>query len=210
MNARIVQRQQWAQRIQSAWRKSLESVLDCGRLLVEAKATLARGEFLAMIKADLPFQRQTAFRLMAVASDKRLSNVAHGQHLPTSWRTLYELTKLDDTSFLRLLSAGAIRPDMERGDVAGFLKKTQRAAREREAAERILALPDQRYGVMAAPLRPLRGPPARWRRARVGAVPDGVKKAGCWKTRLLLSRRSPILALTSILPPRRWVSEKGR
>jgi hypothetical protein len=49
-----------------------------------------------MCERELPFSRQTAFRLMSIAGGSRLTNVAHGQHLPPSWRTLYELTKLDD------------------------------------------------------------------------------------------------------------------
>jgi hypothetical protein len=34
-----------------------------------------------MVENDLPFKRSTAFRLMAVAGDGRLTDVAHAQHL---------------------------------------------------------------------------------------------------------------------------------
>ena len=44
-----------------------------------------------MIAKSLPFSRQTAFRLMAISGHSTLLDVAHGQHLPPSWRTLYEL-----------------------------------------------------------------------------------------------------------------------
>jgi hypothetical protein len=36
---------------------------------------------------------------MKIARDQRLSDVAHGPLLPPSWRTLYELTKLDDAQY---------------------------------------------------------------------------------------------------------------
>ena len=73
------------------WQDSLMAILDIGRLLSEAKAALPHGQFGPMIAKSLPFGRQTAFRLMAISEHSTLSNVAHGQHLPPSWRTLYEL-----------------------------------------------------------------------------------------------------------------------
>ena len=58
-------------------------------------------------------------RLMAIAADARIADVTHVQHLPASWRTLYDLTRLDDgtwamamerISVLRAISAiSAIR-----------------------------------------------------------------------------------------------------
>ena len=34
-----------------------------------------------------------------IAKDERVSNRNHGSDLPSSWRTLYELTKLDDETW---------------------------------------------------------------------------------------------------------------
>jgi N6-adenosine-specific RNA methylase IME4 len=47
-----------------------------------------------------------------------LVNVAHWATFPPSWRTLYELTKLDDERFYAKLAAGEIWPEMQRKDVA--------------------------------------------------------------------------------------------
>lgn len=69
-----------------------------------------------MIEHDLPFTASKAQRLMKIASDPRLSKAAHGLHLPDSWRTLCELTKLDEETFDRAVSAGAIHPEMTRKD----------------------------------------------------------------------------------------------
>ena len=55
-----------------------------------------------MVESDLPFGPSPAQRLMKVmkvSSDARLTNAAHGQHLPGSWRTIYEITKLSDDEF---------------------------------------------------------------------------------------------------------------
>jgi hypothetical protein len=55
---------------------------------------------------------------MQIAGDKRLTNVSPGKHLPPSWTTLYELTKLDDDTLERKLRDGTIYPGMRRKDVA--------------------------------------------------------------------------------------------
>src|SRR3974390_2443080 len=68
-------------------------------LLEAAKAELKHGEWKIMVKDELPFSRETAHRLIVVAQDQKLRNVAHAQHLPAHWFTLYELTKLTDEQF---------------------------------------------------------------------------------------------------------------
>ena len=70
-------------------------------LLLAAKADpkMQHGEGGTMVESDLPFNRHTAHKLMRIAGDKRLTNVSQGKHLPPSWATLYELTKLDDATF---------------------------------------------------------------------------------------------------------------
>lgn len=107
----------WALRISARWRASIESIIETGQLLHDAKAALGHGEFEAMIARELPFSASTARRLMSIAEDKRLSNRAHAHVLPASWYTLYELTKLSDEEFDRALEQKIIRPDMERKEV---------------------------------------------------------------------------------------------
>jgi hypothetical protein len=97
----IAERTDWAARISAAWQHSVDSIIETGRLLLAAKAdpAMQHGEWGTMVESDLPFNRHTAHKLMQIASDKRLTNVSHGKHLPPSWTTLYELTKLDDETF---------------------------------------------------------------------------------------------------------------
>src|SRR3990172_2357705 len=92
--ALITDRAGWALRIGAAWGSVLENVLATGRTLIEAKAALSHGEFLKMIEADLPFKARAAQMLMKIAADPRLSKAQHLAHLPPSWGTLYELTKV--------------------------------------------------------------------------------------------------------------------
>jgi N6-adenosine-specific RNA methylase IME4 len=120
----------WAQRITAAWRSTITGILEAGRLIAEAKAALPHGEFLAMLKGELPFKPSTAARLMKIAADTRLSNVAHGPLLPSHWRTLYELTKLPDEALAAKIADGSIHPDMQRRDVSRESRLIMRAKDE--------------------------------------------------------------------------------
>jgi phage N-6-adenine-methyltransferase len=108
---------QWAERITAAWNKSREAIFEVGQLLLAAKDELPHGSFEDMVESKLPFGSRTARRLMSIARDVRLSDRTHGSVLPTSWRTLYELTKLSDETFEAGINRGIIRPDMERKDL---------------------------------------------------------------------------------------------
>lgn len=59
----------YAAKINAAWQKSLEGILEAGRELIAAKADpdLPHGEFEAMIGSDLLFGASTAQRLMKIA-----------------------------------------------------------------------------------------------------------------------------------------------
>lgn len=118
----------WAADIADAWTSARDSVVQVGRRLIEAKAALPHGAFKAMVQMDLPFSRMTAYRLMAVAEDGRINGVTHGLHLPASWRMLYELSRLDDGTFYRLLEAGEISPDMTRQDAVRLRRAANKAA----------------------------------------------------------------------------------
>lgn len=130
------ERTQWAARISAAWQQSVTSIIETGRLLTEAKAALDHGEWLPMVQSDLPFQRNTAQRLMKIAADSRLANRAHVPLLPPSWGTLYELTKLDDDTFDQKVRDGTINPEMQRKDVK---RKLAGAARRGDKVSAITA-----------------------------------------------------------------------
>jgi len=131
-------RTQWVERIGGVWDVSAQEAigawLQIGRDLIAAKDDLEHGEFLAMIEQDLPFGKRSAQMLMKIASDQRIShtnrNTNHGALLPASWRTLYELTRLEDAEFDQLIADGVIRPDMERKEVNKVRRQAAVAADE--------------------------------------------------------------------------------
>ena len=124
-------RSSWAGRVADAWNRGRAAIVETGRILMEAKASLPHGEFEAMVETDLPFGTRTAQCLMAIGRDQRITNAKHVALLPPSWGTLYELTRLNDETFKQAVDAGEITADMERGDVA---RLRRRAAADRAAS----------------------------------------------------------------------------
>lgn len=104
-------------RIATVWGKQVESIIETGRALIDAKEELEHGSFEAMVQSKLPFNKNTAHRLRTIAEHNILSKVAHGPLLPPSWRTLYELTKLPNDILIAGLKDGSIHPKLERKDV---------------------------------------------------------------------------------------------
>jgi hypothetical protein len=117
-------RQEYEQLIAAAWQKAVDSILETGRLLMQAKDEL-RGEFFKMFSNEgpLPFGQRTAQMLMAVAANPVLANPNHGSLLPPCWRTLYELSRLPVRELEQMLASGQIRPDLERHDVDLMVKE---------------------------------------------------------------------------------------
>ena len=111
----------WSRLICAAWQNSTTAIIETGRLLVEAKDSLEHGQWLEMVRAELPFAERTAQRLMAIASNPVIANAAHVSLLPASWGTLYELTKLPRVELEAKISDGSINPRLERRDVAALL-----------------------------------------------------------------------------------------
>ena len=111
----------YAQRITNCQRKSVESIIECGRLLIAAKDELKHGEFLKMINANLPFKRSSAQAFMKIANDKRVTKSQHAGCLPVHWSTLVKLTQLPDAAFEARIADGTIHPGLERRPAAEMI-----------------------------------------------------------------------------------------
>jgi hypothetical protein len=59
--------------------------------------------------------------LMAIARHPIISNRNHGNDLPPSWRTLYELSRVPEKKLLAKIADGTINPKIERKDVVALL-----------------------------------------------------------------------------------------
>ena len=110
------------------------------------------GTFISMIRSDdaLPFNERTAQRLMKIAEHPVLTNTTHESHLPTSWTTLYELSKASPALLEAKISTGTITPRLERSQVArkifGKIPKTAQHTLDRVKQLRGGAATDTRAG----------------------------------------------------------------
>lgn len=106
-----------ADRIAAAWGKQVESIIETGRGLIEAKEDpeMEHGSFEAMLQSKLPFDPSTARRLMRIARNSVLSKQGNCPVLPPHVRTLDELAKLPADVLIAKLKDGTINPKMDRG-----------------------------------------------------------------------------------------------
>jgi hypothetical protein len=122
--------ERWANRIREAHSKTVESIIETGRLLIEAKADCDHGEWGEITGETtgnplLPFSFTVARRYMIIAKHPFLSNRAHAHDLPSSWDTLYQLSQLPTVDLEAELEAGRIHPDMTRADAVALRKPEQ-------------------------------------------------------------------------------------
>jgi hypothetical protein len=113
-------RTQWAARICAVHHQTVKGVIELGKTLIAAKEVLMHGDFVAMVRTDLPFGPRTAQMLMKIAAHP-ISNAKHVSLLPASWGTVYELTKLPKKALSEALSDGSIHPQMTRGQATKLL-----------------------------------------------------------------------------------------
>lgn len=114
----------WAPRISAQLRRSVESIIEAGRLLIEAKAACEHGEFLRLfndhsnpVDGCLPFGRRTGHMLREIAGCTVLSNGKHISNLPTSWGALYDLSRIPEQDLIDAIESGRVTPELKRSDV---------------------------------------------------------------------------------------------
>lgn len=124
--------EQWADRICAQLGKSVEAIIEVGRLLVKAKADLEHGEWLRMFESNfVPFGIRSAQMLMAIAEHSALTNTKHVSYLPPSWGSLYLLTKVEPKRLTAAFRDGTITCDMPRKAVAALLPPRKKSATRR-------------------------------------------------------------------------------
>lgn len=112
----------WEGRIRPHLGKAVEHIVAAGREFIEAKASVQHGEFGRLIEM-LGMGDRTVQMFMAVAGHAVLANPNHGSLLPPSWRTLYELSRLEPPALEAAIEAGQVRRDMERKDAVRLVAR---------------------------------------------------------------------------------------
>lgn len=109
--------QSFSDKISASWRQATDSILETGRLLVEAENQLSELEFLNLIET-LPFTQSTAIKLITIGQTSHLE--AYKTHLPPHWTTIYELALMPEEQLKDEIETGHINPSTERQSVVAI------------------------------------------------------------------------------------------
>lgn len=105
--------QEAASHVSEAWQNAVDSIVETGRRLIEAKERVGHGNWLPTVEL-LPFGEQTARKLMQITRHPDIANRAHVRDLPPSWGTLHVLSQLPPGEIPKRIEAGEITPELER------------------------------------------------------------------------------------------------
>jgi len=122
-------------RFRNALKKSVEGIIEAGRVLIEAKNELEHGQFIDWVVRELrfgtrkdgsrPADLRKAQILMFLARNEVISNANHWYAFPPSWRTLWELTQIRPKQrLLELIANGTINSGMTREEAVALRHKT--------------------------------------------------------------------------------------
>lgn len=100
---------EWRARIETAWSRSVESVIEVGRMVKQAKEQL--GVSYTLLETELPFSSTVAAFLIKIAENPVLSNPAYFARLPNGYNTLYHLTSVDEKQLVQQIENGEITPN---------------------------------------------------------------------------------------------------
>jgi len=132
-------------RFRNALKKSVEGIIEAGRVLIEAKSELEHGQFINWVVCDLrfgtrrdgsrPADLRKAEMLMFLARNEVISNSCHWHDFPPSIRTLWELTQIRPKQrLLELIASGAVNSAMTREEAVALRHRT---SQERSQAPKL-------------------------------------------------------------------------
>jgi hypothetical protein len=110
------------QRFHSALAKSVEGIIEAGRVLLEGKAELEHGQFLKWVEDDLGISARTSQYLMLIARNPVISNTKNFSHLPPCSKSLYELCQIPKQRLTDLLADGKINPGQTIEEIVSIRK----------------------------------------------------------------------------------------
>ena len=133
LEGRVMRPDEWtpdqaAAWVTEAWQGAVESIVETGRRLAEAKIRVGHGNWLPTV-AQLPFNERTAQKLMEIARHQDISNASNWTHLPASWTTLHALAQLPVGEIPRRIESQEITAELD-GPAAQQMAAVYNAARQ--------------------------------------------------------------------------------
>jgi hypothetical protein len=130
--------EEWRDYISEPWQSAVESIVETGRRLIEAKENIGHGGWVKIFEDKKLFSAKTAQRLMAIAQHPILANGAHVYHLPPSWGTLYELSRIPEQALLTWIQDGKVHSELTRSEAEALLQQEKEHAEKMETLRQII------------------------------------------------------------------------
>ena len=124
----------WVAWVREPLGKAVENIIQYGQRLSVFRNQFPHGDWEAALKEQLHLSKSTVAALIRIAEHPVLSNVEHVLHLPPSWGTLRELSKLRQATLKEKIESGEINSSMERSHAVKLVREEARAE-EAEAEE---------------------------------------------------------------------------
>lgn len=118
--------QEAAEYVSESWRGAVESIIETGRRLIEAKKRIGHGKWLAAVEL-MPFGEDSAQLLMRVGGHPVLSNTDYSRYLPSSWRTLAALAQLPAEEVTALIDDGRITSELTQSEAKTLVSASKGA-----------------------------------------------------------------------------------
>jgi hypothetical protein len=121
--------EEWAEAIRSDLTAGAAHYISAGRKLLEAKKELKKhgGSFINLVEVKLGWNLDTAEKWIAIAQNPVLADSATLRTLPTSWTTLYALSRLPKEVLERCIKNGTIHPQLTCKAATALAKKPRRS-----------------------------------------------------------------------------------
>ncbi len=103
----------YTERIQISWHKTVDSILQTGRLCAEANSSLSPSQKKQLF-ARLPFGESTFSKLAKIGVQSRLQEDPVRQLLPPNFTIIYEVTQFSDEQLKSAVDEGVLSPESSR------------------------------------------------------------------------------------------------
>ena len=100
----------WRHRVENAWNKTLEDMVQIGKLLKDAKEDL--GVSYKQLEQELPFSASMAGNFIRIAEHKVLSDAQYFERLPNAVSTLSYLARIKKDKLIKYINQGAVTPEL--------------------------------------------------------------------------------------------------
>lgn len=141
-----------AEKIGLSWRKTTESIIETGNLLLTAERSFNPSQFRSLtqnLTKNWGISPSVISKLKKIAGNPVLIDPTNIARLPPSYATLYEIALVDEGKLKNAISDGTISPKTQLKDVFAKFPKNARASRASSTTQAAVLTVSYRGGAEA-------------------------------------------------------------